>query len=60
MAAMGAILLAPTRRILQIVRPPVLMVYADDRNAMTDTEVDMNRVEAIWQQVEESTALVNN
>eukprot|EP00969_Alexandrium_andersonii_P024248 1058116-Alexandrium_andersonii.AAC.1 len=36
------------------------MAYADDRNAMADKEQDMERVDGIWQQVEGSTALVNN
>eukprot|EP00969_Alexandrium_andersonii_P188567 8333877-Alexandrium_andersonii.AAC.1 len=60
MAAMAMMLLFPTRRILRIVWQPMLSVYADDRRAITTSDGDMERIQAVWTEAETCSALQDN
>eukprot|EP00969_Alexandrium_andersonii_P218116 9633494-Alexandrium_andersonii.AAC.1 len=60
MAAMGLMLLFPTRRILRRSPMALLAVFADDRNAVTVADEEMDIIESAWRDAERSSALLNN
>eukprot|EP00969_Alexandrium_andersonii_P150944 6674311-Alexandrium_andersonii.AAC.1 len=60
MAAMGIVLLMPAIRIRSRAPQVLLVIYADDRNAVSTSAGDMNVVEAAWKAVERATALLDN
>eukprot|EP00969_Alexandrium_andersonii_P366369 15468354-Alexandrium_andersonii.AAC.1 len=60
MIGMCTVLLLPTLRIRERDSASVIGIFADDRNALTASEEQVQGVETAWKDVERATALQDN